>query len=168
MTDPAGAAHLLIVDDDDRIRELLKKFLIRQGFLVTSARDAAQALAMRTERQNPRYLPGLAFPLFLTVADGDFAALLPGADLVIVADDNPRSEDPATIRAAVRQGCPEAEDVGDRAEAILRGVDALGPGDALLIMGKGHETGQEIAGQIFPFDDAEQASVTVAALDGLL
>ena len=49
------------------------------------ARDAAQALAMRTERQNPRYLPGLAFPLFLTVADGDFAALLPGADLVIVA-----------------------------------------------------------------------------------
>ncbi len=49
------------------------------------ARDAAQALAMRTERQNPRYLPGLAFPPFLTVADGDFAALLPGADLVIVA-----------------------------------------------------------------------------------
>ncbi|EHL24275.1 NAD(P)H-dependent glycerol-3-phosphate dehydrogenase [Acidovorax sp. NO-1] len=49
------------------------------------ARDAAQALAMRTERQNPRYLPGLAFPPSLTVADGDFAALLHGADLVIVA-----------------------------------------------------------------------------------
>ncbi|WP_342720756.1 NAD(P)H-dependent glycerol-3-phosphate dehydrogenase [Acidovorax sp. FHTAMBA] len=49
------------------------------------ARDAAQALAMRTARQNPRYLPGLAFPPSLTVADGDFAALLPGADLVIVA-----------------------------------------------------------------------------------
>jgi len=90
------------------------------------------------------------------------------ADVVIVTDDNPRSENPASIRAAVLQGCPEAEDVGDRAEAILRGVDALGPGDALLIMGKGHETGQEIAGQIYPFDDAEQASVTVAALDGLI
>ena len=49
------------------------------------ARDAAQALAMRTARQNPRYLPGLAFPPSLSVADGDFAALLPGADLVIVA-----------------------------------------------------------------------------------
>jgi len=96
------------------------------------------------------------------------AAAKAHADLVIVTDDNPRSEDPATIRAAVLQGCPEAEEVGDRAEAILRGVDALGPGDALLIMGKGHETGQEIAGQIYPFDDAEQASVTVAALDGLI
>jgi UDP-N-acetylmuramoyl-L-alanyl-D-glutamate--2,6-diaminopimelate ligase len=67
---------------------------------------------------------------------------------------------------AIRQGCPEANDVGDRAEAILRGVDALGPGDALLIAGKGHETGQIIGNTILPFDDAEQASVAVAALDG--
>jgi len=89
------------------------------------------------------------------------------ADLVIVTDDNPRSEDPATIRAAVLQGAgPEATEVGDRAEAILRGVDALGPGDALLICGKGHETGQVIGTDIYPFDDVEQASVAVAALDG--
>lgn len=88
------------------------------------------------------------------------------ADLVIVSDDNPRSEDPAVIRASVLLGAPEAMEVGDRAEAILRGVDALGPGDALLIAGKGHETGQIIGSDILPFDDAEQASVAVAALDG--
>ena len=88
------------------------------------------------------------------------------ADLVIVTDDNPRSEDPAAIRAAVMQGCPEATEVADRAEAILRGVDMLGPGDALLICGKGHETGQIVGDDVFPFDDREQASVAVAALDG--
>lgn len=88
------------------------------------------------------------------------------ADQVIVTDDNPRTEDPAAIRAAVMEGAPGAREVGDRAEAILRGVDALGPGDALLICGKGHETGQIVGDDILPFDDAEQASVAVAALDG--
>jgi UDP-N-acetylmuramoyl-L-alanyl-D-glutamate--2,6-diaminopimelate ligase len=90
------------------------------------------------------------------------------ADLVIVTDDNPRSEDPAIIRAAVLLGAPDATEVGDRAEAILRGVDALGPGDALLIAGKGHETGQVVGDDILPFDDVEQASVAAAALDGRL
>ena len=90
------------------------------------------------------------------------------ADLVFVTDDNPRSEDPATIRAAVMEGVPEATEVGDRAEAILRGIDAIGPGDALLIAGKGHETGQTIGDDVLPFDDVEQASVAVAALDGRL
>ncbi|AKS45651.1 UDP-N-acetylmuramoylalanyl-D-glutamate--2,6-diaminopimelate ligase [Octadecabacter temperatus] len=88
------------------------------------------------------------------------------ADIVFVTDDNPRSEDPSTIRAAVMAGCPEAIEVGDRAEAILRGVDALGPGDALLIAGKGHESGQVIGDDVLPFDDVEQASVAVGALDG--
>ncbi len=88
------------------------------------------------------------------------------ADVVLVTDDNPRSEDPAAIRAAVMMGCPEATEVADRAEAILRGVDALGPGDALLIAGKGHESGQIVGDTVFPFDDVEQASVAVAALDG--
>ncbi len=90
------------------------------------------------------------------------------ADVLFVTDDNPRSEDPASIRAAIMAGCPEATEVGDRAEAILRGVDALLPGDALMIAGKGHETGQVIAGEIYPFDDVEQASVSVAALDGVI
>ncbi|HBB81778.1 MAG TPA: UDP-N-acetylmuramoyl-L-alanyl-D-glutamate--2,6-diaminopimelate ligase [Sulfitobacter sp.] len=90
------------------------------------------------------------------------------ADMVIVTDDNPRSEDPASIRAAVLGGAPDAMEVGDRAEAILRGVDALEPGDALLIAGKGHETGQTVGDDVLPFDDVEQASVAVAALDGRL
>jgi UDP-N-acetylmuramoyl-L-alanyl-D-glutamate--2,6-diaminopimelate ligase len=98
------------------------------------------------------------------------AAAAAHADQVIVTDDNPRSEDPATIRAAVLAGVAQAggtaSEVGDRAEAILRGVDALGPGDALLICGKGHETGQVIGNDIFPFDDAEQASICVAVLEG--
>lgn len=91
------------------------------------------------------------------------------ADLVYVTDDNPRSEDPAAIRAEVMAGAgADAIEVADRAEAILRGVDALQPGDALLIAGKGHETGQIVGNDIYPFDDAEQASVAVAALDGRL
>jgi len=94
------------------------------------------------------------------------AAAAEHADVVFVTDDNPRSEDPATIRTAVMLGCPEAIEVGDRAEAILRGVDSLGPGDALLIAGKGHESGQIIGDDVLPFDDVEQASVAVGALDG--
>ncbi|UUV05111.1 UDP-N-acetylmuramoyl-L-alanyl-D-glutamate--2,6-diaminopimelate ligase [Ruegeria sp. YS9] len=94
------------------------------------------------------------------------------ADVVFVTDDNPRSEDPAVIRAAVMAGASEAAgdasvtEVGDRAEAILRGIDALQPGDALLIAGKGHESGQIVGDQVLPFDDVEQASISVAALDG--
>ena len=94
------------------------------------------------------------------------------ADIVIVTDDNPRTEDPASIRSAVLAGAMEGADptkvseVGDRAEAILRGVDALTPGDALLICGKGHESGQIVGSDVLPFDDVEQASVAVAALEG--
>ncbi len=100
------------------------------------------------------------------------AAAAQNADIVIVTDDNPRSEDPASIRAAVIAGAVDAggsdsiTEVGDRAEAILRGIDMLQPGDALLIAGKGHETGQIVGDTVLPFDDVEQASVAVAALEG--
>ncbi len=94
------------------------------------------------------------------------AAAARAADVVFVTDDNPRTEDAAAIRAEVMAGCPEATEIGDRAEAILTAVDALQPGDALLIAGKGHETGQIIGSDVLPFDDIEQASVAVAALDG--
>ncbi|MFA8442361.1 UDP-N-acetylmuramoyl-L-alanyl-D-glutamate--2,6-diaminopimelate ligase [Yoonia sp.] len=100
------------------------------------------------------------------------AAAAQNADIVIVTDDNPRSEDPAAIRAAVMAGAVDAggsdsiTEVGDRAEAILRGIDMLGAGDALLIAGKGHETGQVVGDTVLPFDDVEQASVAVAALEG--
>ena len=87
------------------------------------------------------------------------------ADIVYVTDDNPRSEDPAAIRVEILQACPNAHDVGDRAEAILRAVDTLGPGDAALIAGKGHETGQIVGDTVYPFDDVEQASVAIAALE---
>ena len=78
------------------------------------------------------------------------------ADHVIVTDDNPRSEDAALIRAAILEGCPEAEEIADRAAAIARGVALLQPGDCLLLAGKGHETGQTIAGIVHPFDDREE------------
>lgn len=94
------------------------------------------------------------------------AAACDHADLRIVTDDNPRSEDPAAIRAQILEADPEAIEIGDRAEAILRAVDMLEEGDALLIAGKGHETGQIVGETVYPFDDAEQASVAVAALDG--
>jgi UDP-N-acetylmuramoyl-L-alanyl-D-glutamate--2,6-diaminopimelate ligase len=96
------------------------------------------------------------------------AAAAAHADALIVTDDNPRSENPAAIRAAIMAQCPTAFEVGDRAEAILRGVDMLGAGDALLIAGKGHESGQTIGGTVYPFDDVEQASLAIAALDGVI
>lgn len=96
------------------------------------------------------------------------AAARAHADVVYVTDDNPRTEDPATIRAAVLAACPEANEIGDRAEAILTAVDALQSGDTLLIAGKGHETGQIVGSDVLPFDDAEQASIAVAALEGRL
>lgn len=90
------------------------------------------------------------------------------ADMIYVTDDNPRTEDAAAIRHAILAACPGAVEIGDRAEAILRAVDGLEAGDALLIAGKGHEVGQEINGTSYPFDDAEQASIAVATLDGMI
>ncbi|MEM1287792.1 MAG: UDP-N-acetylmuramoyl-L-alanyl-D-glutamate--2,6-diaminopimelate ligase [Pseudomonadota bacterium] len=75
------------------------------------------------------------------------------ADIVIVTDDNPRSEDPATIRAAVRKGAPGSMEIGDRREAIRAGLNRIEQGDLLLVAGKGHETGQEIKGVKHPFSD---------------
>jgi len=76
------------------------------------------------------------------------------ADKIIVTDDNPRSEDPSAIRAAILQGAPSATEVADRESAIRVGVDALGAGDVLLIAGKGHETGQIIGDKVVAFDEA--------------
>ncbi len=76
------------------------------------------------------------------------------ADACWVTDDNPRSEDPAAIRAAVLAGCPGGIDAGDRATAIGRALAALGPGDVLAVAGKGHEAGQTIGAATHPFDDA--------------
>ncbi|MEQ8965555.1 MAG: UDP-N-acetylmuramoyl-L-alanyl-D-glutamate--2,6-diaminopimelate ligase [Azospirillaceae bacterium] len=93
---------------------------------------------------------------------GEVAARL--ADRVIVTDDNPRTEDPATIRAAVMAGCPGAREIGDRAEAIAAAIDGMAAGDVLVIAGKGHETGQIVGDTVRPFDDAAQAREAVAAV----
>ena len=82
------------------------------------------------------------------------AAAARHADVCWVTDDNPRSEDPAAIRAAVLAGCPGGTDAGDRRAAIAAALEALGAGDVLALAGKGHESGQTIAGVTTPFDDA--------------
>jgi UDP-N-acetylmuramoyl-L-alanyl-D-glutamate--2,6-diaminopimelate ligase len=91
---------------------------------------------------------------------GRIAARL--ADVCIVTDDNPRSEDPTTIRAAIRRGCPDAMEIGSRAEAIAWAVGKLRVGDTLLIAGKGHEQGQTVAGTVLPFDDLAEARLALA------
>ena len=96
---------------------------------------------------------------------GELAGRL--ADVVVVTDDNPRSEDPAAIRAAVlagvRRGEAEVREVGDRRAAIRAAVRRAGPGDIVLIAGKGHETGQEVGGQVLPFDDRVVAAEELVA-----
>ncbi|MEO1303675.1 MAG: UDP-N-acetylmuramoyl-L-alanyl-D-glutamate--2,6-diaminopimelate ligase [Pseudomonadota bacterium] len=79
------------------------------------------------------------------------------ADMVIVTDDNPRSEDPAAIRADVLAGVPDGQEIGDRGEAINMAIKDLRRGDTLLIAGKGHETGQIIGDTVVPFSDQETA-----------
>ncbi len=90
------------------------------------------------------------------------------ADVLLVTDDNPRSEDPALIRAAVLAGTDPANaevlEIGDRHEAISRAVAMARTGDTVLVAGKGHETGQEIDGVVHPFDDRD---VTRTALEGV-
>jgi UDP-N-acetylmuramoyl-L-alanyl-D-glutamate--2,6-diaminopimelate ligase len=75
------------------------------------------------------------------------------ADSVIVTDDNPRSEEPATIRSQILAAAPGAREIGDRGEAIATAVRELEPGDVLLVAGKGHETGQIVKDRILPFSD---------------
>ncbi|MEM7766946.1 MAG: UDP-N-acetylmuramoyl-L-alanyl-D-glutamate--2,6-diaminopimelate ligase [Pseudomonadota bacterium] len=85
------------------------------------------------------------------------------ADIAIITDDNPRSEPPATIRAAIRAAAPDALEIGDRGEAIGHAVAMLEPGDTLLIAGKGHETGQIVGDQIIAFSDQDTALAALAA-----
>jgi UDP-N-acetylmuramoyl-L-alanyl-D-glutamate--2,6-diaminopimelate ligase len=84
------------------------------------------------------------------------------ADRVVVTDDNPRSEDPAAIRAAILAGAPGATEIGDRREAIHSSVAALQRGDVLLIAGKGHETGQIVGKQVLPFSDHDEVAAALA------
>ena len=94
-----------------------------------------------------------------------------GADLVVVTDDNPRSEDPAAIRAQVLAGARSGggttvREIGDRREAIAQAVRAAGPGDVVVIAGKGHEQGQEVAGVVHPFSDRDELAAALRQLGG--
>ena len=85
------------------------------------------------------------------------------ADVVIVTDDNPRSEIPGAIRAAILAAAPGAREIGDRREAIRTAVGELGPGDVLVVAGKGHETGQIVAGVTLPFSDHDELRAAMEA-----
>jgi UDP-N-acetylmuramoyl-L-alanyl-D-glutamate--2,6-diaminopimelate ligase len=99
------------------------------------------------------------------------AAAMRGADLLIVTDDNPRTEDPAAIRAGVLAGAREVSDGGTaevievpgRREAIAEAVRRARPGDIVALLGKGHERGQEIDGAIHPFDDRVELAKALEA-----
>jgi UDP-N-acetylmuramoyl-L-alanyl-D-glutamate--2,6-diaminopimelate ligase len=92
---------------------------------------------------------------------GEIAARL--TDKVYVTDDNPRSEDAATIRREVLAGCPEASEIGDRRLAIRTAMAALQAGDVLVVAGKGHEAGQIIGSEVHPFNDVDEVKAAAKA-----
>jgi UDP-N-acetylmuramoyl-L-alanyl-D-glutamate--2,6-diaminopimelate ligase len=128
------------------------------------------ALAKALEALRP-YAAGRLVVLFGAGGDRDRgkrplmgAVAVAKADRVIVTDDNPRSEDAASIRAAIIGAAPGAIEIGDRREAIRRAVAELRAGDILLIAGKGHETGQIIGDRIMPFSDHEAVAAALKEL----
>ncbi len=87
------------------------------------------------------------------------------ADRIYVTDDNPRTEDAASIRQAILEGCPGAVEIADREDAIGQAVTDLEPGDVLLVAGKGHESGQIIGDTTVPFDDRDVSRAAIAAVE---
>ncbi|MDB5445637.1 MAG: murE, partial [Phenylobacterium sp.] len=88
------------------------------------------------------------------------------ADVAIVTDDNPRSENPAVIRAEVLAGARGAREIGDRREAIRAAAAMLGDGDILVVAGKGHEQGQIVGGVTHPFDDVTETAQALEPVHG--
>jgi UDP-N-acetylmuramoyl-L-alanyl-D-glutamate--2,6-diaminopimelate ligase len=93
---------------------------------------------------------------------GEIATRL--ADVVIVTDDNPRSEDPAAIRAEILTAAPDATEIGDRATAIHTACGMLRSGDTLIVAGKGHEEGQIIGDKVLPFSDHAEIDKALGGL----
>ncbi|MGB6538000.1 MAG: UDP-N-acetylmuramoyl-L-alanyl-D-glutamate--2,6-diaminopimelate ligase [Xanthobacteraceae bacterium] len=117
------------------------------------------------------YAPGRLIAVFGAGGDRDRgkrplmgAVAVANADRVIVTDDNPRSENPAAIRAAILAAAPGAGEIGDRGTAIRTAVADLRPGDVLLIAGKGHESGQIIGDRTVPFSDHEAVAAALKEL----
>lgn len=144
-----------------------------RGIVDYSHTEDAITQALTTLRE----LPGTGRLIAVIGAGGDRdatkrprmgAAAARGADLVVITDDNPRTEDPAAIRRAVLAGVPDEDqhrvvDVAGRAEAIRRAVALSRPGDTILVAGKGAETGQDIGGTLHPFDDRVQLRAALEA-----
>jgi UDP-N-acetylmuramoyl-L-alanyl-D-glutamate--2,6-diaminopimelate ligase len=133
--------------------------LVHGGLAVIDYAHKPEALAAALEALRP-FAPGRLICVFGCGGDrdrakrpvmGEIATRL--ADTVIVTDDNPRSETPEAIRAEILAGAPGAREIGDRAEAIRDGARLLGPGDVLLVAGKGHEIGQIVGDTVLPFSD---------------
>jgi UDP-N-acetylmuramoyl-L-alanyl-D-glutamate--2,6-diaminopimelate ligase len=159
--------------DPDKVFPALEKLVGAKGRLelVGTKQDAPifvdyahkpDALAKALEALRP-YVRGRLIVVFGCGGDRDkgkrplmgaIAADL--ADEVIVTDDNPRSEDPKTIRAEILADAGGAREIGDRAEAIRAGITDMKVGDVLLIAGKGHETGQIIGNRTLPFSDQDE------------
>ena len=93
---------------------------------------------------------------------GGLAAQL--ADVVIVTDDNPRTEDAAFVRSEIMQNCPGGTEIAGRREAIRTAVRGLGAGDVLVVAGKGHEQGQIVGAAVLPFDDVTEVKLAVGLL----
>jgi UDP-N-acetylmuramoyl-L-alanyl-D-glutamate--2,6-diaminopimelate ligase len=94
------------------------------------------------------------------------AAACKFADVAIVTDDNPRGEDPASIRREALKGCPGAQEIGDRRMAIRSGIEMLRAGDALILAGKGHEEGQIVGTEVLPFSERKEAVRIALELGG--
>jgi len=88
------------------------------------------------------------------------------ADKIIVTDDNPRTEDPAAIRAQIMSSCRRAREIGNRAEAIAAAIERLEHGDVLIVAGKGHEQGQIVGDEVIPFDDSEVVRTVASGATG--
>ncbi|MDN5857359.1 MAG: UDP-N-acetylmuramoyl-L-alanyl-D-glutamate--2,6-diaminopimelate ligase [Pseudonocardia sp.] len=153
-----------------------------QGFLVVvdyAHKPAAVAALLDTLRAQ---VPGRLLVVLGCGGDRDRgkralmgAAAAARAELLVVTDDNPRTEDPAAIRAAMLAGAyaevgahpgHEVREIGDRRAAIAAAVAAAAPGDAVVVAGKGHEKGQEVHGVVYPFDDAAELSAELGTAPG--
>ena len=143
---------------------------INGGIAVVDYAHKPEALAAALDALRP-FAAGRLISLFGCGGDrdkgkrpimGDISAAK--ADITIVTDDNPRSEEPSRIRAEILAAAPGAIEIADRASAIRAGIAMLGKGDVLLVAGKGHETGQIVGDTVLPFSDQKEVTAAIEAL----
>jgi UDP-N-acetylmuramoyl-L-alanyl-D-glutamate--2,6-diaminopimelate ligase len=161
----AGEAPALVMGALERLRGVKGRLEIvaeaNGGLVIVDYAHKPEALAAALEAVRP-FATSRLICVFGCGGDRDRGKrpimgqiAVDNADITIVTDDNPRTEDPAAIRTEILAGANGAREIGDRAEAIAAAVAMIGPGDVVLIAGKGHETGQIIGDQVFPFSDHE-------------